>query len=106
MARDPNIPLFLWVAAAIVAHLTWGGGAEPVAGVIEVRAEDARFAASGHNQLRQRFCTEIALIDDSAFVQEQRAPDDAPYAPDAPPDEEPPKDEVEPDKKDAPRDQP
>ena len=46
MARDPNIPLFLWVAAAIVAHLTWGGGAEQVAEVFEERADVRRFAAS------------------------------------------------------------
>lgn len=64
MARDPNIPLFLWVAAAIVAHLVWGGGAEQVAEVFEERADVRRFAASVHQQLRRRFSTEIALYDD------------------------------------------
>ena len=106
MARDPNIPLFLWVAAAIVAHLTWGGGAEQVAEVFEERADVRRFAASVHNQLRRRFSTEIALIDESALVQESRAPDDQPDAPDAPPDEDAAKEKVEPDQKDTPPDRP
>ncbi|HEU4579938.1 MAG TPA: hypothetical protein VFS67_16880 [Polyangiaceae bacterium] len=67
MAREPNIPLFLWVAAAIVAHLTWGGGAEQVAEVFEERADVRRFAASIQHQLRQRFNTEVALLDESTL---------------------------------------
>ena len=105
MARDPNIPLFLWVAAAILAHLTWGGGADQVAEVFEERADVRRFAASVQNQLRRRFSTEIALIDDSAFEQEQRAPDDQPDVDEAPRDEESAKEKVEP-PKDSPRDRP
>lgn len=106
MARDPNIPLFLWVAVAIVAHLTWGGGAEQVAEVFEERADVRRFAASVHNQLRRRFSTEIAIWDDSTPTDEQRTPDDRADAPDAPPDEDAAKRQVEPEPKDAPRDKP
>jgi TonB-like protein len=104
MARDPNIPLFLWVAAAIVAHLTWGGGAEQVSEVFEERADVRRFAASVQQQLRRRFSTEIALIDDS-LADPTREADDEPRAVDGPPDEdaakkvEPPKDQP-PDKPD------
>jgi hypothetical protein len=78
MARDPNIPLFLWVAAAIVAHLTWGGGAEQVAEVFEERADVRRFAASVHDQLRRRFSTEIALLDDSVTSEPEREPEQPP----------------------------
>src|SRR4051794_33506337 len=67
MAREPNIPLFLWVAAAIVAHLTWGGGADQVAEVFQERADVRRFAASIQHQLRQRFNTEVALLDESTL---------------------------------------
>ena len=67
MAREPNIPLFLWVAAAIVTHLTWGGGAEQVAEVFEERADVRRFAASVQHQVRQRFNTEVALLDESTL---------------------------------------
>ena len=100
MARDPNIPLFLWVAAAIVAHLTWGGGAEQVAEVFEERADVRRFAASVHNQLRRRFSTEIALLDDSTISEPARESEEPPDNVDGPPDDdtadekkaEPPKD--------------
>src|SRR5688572_22145290 len=104
MARDPNIPLFLWVAAAIVAHLVWGGGAEQVSEVFEERADMRRFAASVQQQLRRRFSTEIALLDDTSadIVPPETA--DAPPVPDAPADEQP-ADEVEPPKQPAP-DQP
>ena len=70
MAREPNIPLFLWVAVAIVTHLTWGGGAEQVAEVFEERADVRRFAASVQNQVRQRFNTEVSLFDEDAPPEE------------------------------------
>jgi outer membrane biosynthesis protein TonB len=98
MARDPNIPLFLWVAAAIVAHLTWGGGAEQVAEVFEERADVRRFAASVQQQLKRRFSTEIALIDDTSPALPD--PADEPSAVDGPPDDdsaekvEPPEEKV------------
>lgn len=79
MARDPNIPLFLWVAAAIVTHLTWGGGAEQVAEVFEERADVRRFAASVQHQVRQRFNTEVSLFDDDSLP-ESEPPRDEPRA--------------------------
>jgi hypothetical protein len=100
MARDPNIPLFLWVAAAIVAHLTWGGGAEQVAEVFEERADVRRFAASVQQQLRRRFSTEISLLEEPAAEVAPREPDDEPRAVDGPPDEDSAK------KVDPPKDQP
>ncbi|HVZ36500.1 MAG TPA: hypothetical protein VG963_28920, partial [Polyangiaceae bacterium] len=76
MAREPNIPLFLWVAAAILTHLTWGGGADEAAQLFEERADVRRFAASVDRQVRQRFATEIALLDDAPAEPDQ-ARDDA-----------------------------
>lgn len=99
MARDPNIPLFLWVAAAIVAHLSWGGGAEQVAEVFEERADVRRFAASVQRQLRSRFSMEIALLDEGTLPEpvppERR---DDPQALDGPPDSDE-ADQVEPPKR-------
>jgi hypothetical protein len=89
MARDPNIPLFLWVAAAIVAHLVWGGGAEQVSEVFEERADVRRFAASVQQQLRRRFSTEIALLDDPTAEIVERDTPEAPPLPNAPDDEQP-----------------
>jgi hypothetical protein len=88
MARDPNIPLFLWVAAAIVAHLTWGGGAEQVAEVFEERADVRRFAASVQLQLRRRFTTEIALLEEPATALDEHEPIDEPRDVDGPPDDD------------------
>ncbi len=88
MAREPNIPLFLWVAAAIVAHLTWGGGAEQVAEVFEERADVRRFAASVQRHLRGRFSTEIALFEDTSAEVIERDVDDARDAVDGLPDDD------------------
>jgi hypothetical protein len=104
MARDPNIPLFLWVAAAIVAHLVWGGGAEQVSDVFEEQADMRRFAASVQQQLRRRFSTEIALLDDPTAELVEHDTPDAPAVPNAPVDEQP-AEKVEPPKQPEP-DQP
>lgn len=88
MAREPNIPLFLWVAAAIVTHLTWGGGADQVAEVFEERADVRRFAASVQHQVRQRFNTEVALYDEDTLP-ELETPRDEPLADEGKPDDEP-----------------
>jgi hypothetical protein len=71
MAREPNIPLFLWIAAAILTHLTWGGGADQVAEVFQERADLRRFATSVQNTLRQRFAVEVSLLDDSTLAENE-----------------------------------
>ena len=90
MAREPNIPLFLWVAAAILTHLTWGGGAEQVAEVFEERADVRRFAASVQRHFRHRFSSEIALFEDDLPPTEREA-EPAPENIDGPADEKPSK---------------
>jgi hypothetical protein len=87
MAREPNIPLFLWVAAAIVTHLTWGGGAEQAAEVFEERADVRRFAASVQRHVQRRSSSEIALFEDSASSVPERQPEAAPEALDGPKDD-------------------
>lgn len=44
--RDLQIPLFLWIAAAIIVHLLWGGTSHQVAVVIEEKTALRDFAAS------------------------------------------------------------
>src|SRR5688572_13073119 len=95
MAREPNIPLFLWVAAAILAHLTWGGGAEQVADVFEERADVRRFAASVQQHFRQRFSVEIALFEDDSLEVSEREAEPAPSV-HGPADEQPAPDPEEP----------
>lgn len=83
MARETNIPLFLWVAAAILVHLTWGGGADRVSELIEERTEMREFADAVRRHLRGKFTTEIALIGDTT------PPPEAPPQPAEPADTQP-----------------
>ena len=39
MRSEPHIPLFLWVATALVAHALGGGGATEVADAFNVKYE-------------------------------------------------------------------
>src|SRR6187399_2895636 len=87
MGREPNIPLFLWIAAAILTHLTWGGGADQVAEVFQERADLRRFATSVQNTLRQRFAVEVSLLDDSDTAETEPRRDE-PQAVVGQPDEE------------------
>lgn len=83
MARETNIPLFLWVAAAILVHLTWGGGAEHVSNVLEERTEIREFANLVRRHVRGKFTTEVALIGDTVPSEPAaEAPTPAPEATD------------------------
>jgi hypothetical protein len=44
MRREPTIPLFLWVATALVVHALFGGGATEVVKVLEERLDIRSFA--------------------------------------------------------------
>jgi hypothetical protein len=106
MSREAQIPLFLWVAAAVVAHLLWGGGADKAARVIEEKIEIREFAASVRRFVRgEGQPIEVALLDEENLPKE--ADPDAPEQPRA---EEPvapdlksaEKDEAPPDKRKVP----
>ncbi|MBI3202651.1 MAG: hypothetical protein HYZ29_14020 [Myxococcales bacterium] len=66
MTRDSNIPLFLWIATALLAHLAWGGGASKLSKAFEETLDIKRFAASVQRQIRSGGAVEVALLDDSA----------------------------------------
>lgn len=65
MTRDSNIPLFLWVATALLAHLAWGGGASKLSRVFEETLDIKRFAASVQRQVRGGGSVEVSLLDES-----------------------------------------
>ncbi len=66
MPRDSNIPLFLWIATAILAHLAWGGGADRVAHVIQERTDMHLFALAVQRQARmQGQPIQVALLDET-----------------------------------------
>jgi TonB family protein len=66
MTRDAQIPLFLWIATAVVVHALWGGGADRAAKVIEEKIEIREFAASVRRFVRgENKPIEVALLDDT-----------------------------------------
>ncbi|HEY3495414.1 MAG TPA: TonB C-terminal domain-containing protein [Polyangiaceae bacterium] len=96
MTRDTQIPLFLWIATAVVVHLLWGGGADRVANVVAETVEIREFAASVRRFVRgENKPVEVALLDD------QSAPD----KPDPAAPEEPQTKPAEPDQKSAAEDE-
>lgn len=63
MTREAQIPLFLWIATAVVAHLFWGGGADKAAEVISERVEIREFAASVRRFVRgEGRAVEVTLL--------------------------------------------
>jgi hypothetical protein len=50
--RDIQIPLFLWIATAILVHLFWGGGTHQVAMVLEERESLRSFAAGVQREVQ------------------------------------------------------
>jgi hypothetical protein len=57
MVREPNIPLFLWIATAILVHLTWGGGADRVSEAVQEQMDVRRFARAVSTQVRRAHTT-------------------------------------------------
>jgi len=103
MRRDPTIPLFLWVATALVVHAIGGGGATEVSRVLEEKAGIRDFAqAVGRSARRSAEPLEVALLDPP------EEPDAAPQAQDdAPPAEvEQEADSPEPKPEEKPKDKP
>jgi TonB family protein len=63
MTREAQIPLFLWIATAVVAHLLWGGGADKAADVISEKVEIREFAASVRRFVRgEGRAVEVTLL--------------------------------------------
>lgn len=66
MARDANIPLFLWVATAALVHIISGFEAEKISAAIESRENVRRFAASVKQYVRHENTTlEVSFMDES-----------------------------------------
>src|SRR5690606_16604834 len=79
MRREPNIPLFLWITAAIVAHAVGGGGAAEIVKGIEETFDIGSFASQV--RYKAKFAgkpTEISwLEDESAPAEAIEKQDDA-----------------------------
>src|SRR3954469_17113418 len=77
MRREASIPLFLWAAMAILAHLTWGGGAEQVARVNEERLDVGRFAAGIRSHVKGSIAPPIEIaLDDESTPEDEAKPEE------------------------------
>src|SRR6478735_6706255 len=95
MRREASIPLFLWAASAILAHLLWSGGADQAARLIDERLDVASFAEGIRSHVRGAVAPPIEIA-----IDDESVPDDAK------PEEKKPDDETEDDAKDEPEDPP
>src|SRR3954452_1582180 len=64
-ARTASIPIFLWVCAAVVAHLAGGGGAMEAAEIAHER-DELRAAVRAERAGLRPSTTEIELLTDNA----------------------------------------
>src|SRR5262245_32448144 len=94
MTREAQIPLALWISAAIVAHLAGGSGAVEVAKVYEDRAQFLAFVHGVRDGLRPAADTTFEILTDEASPTPPLNPPEAPNKeaaasdevdPDAPP---------------------
>jgi hypothetical protein len=85
MRREASIPLFLWVATAVLAHVMWGGGADQGARLIDERLDVGRFAAGVRSHVRGSIAPPLEIA-----IEDESAPEEAP-AEEKPP--EPPNDD-------------
>src|SRR6187402_2327620 len=71
ISKEAQIPLFLWIATAVVAHILWGGGVDRVADVIEEGVEIRDFAKSVRQRVRgENKPIEVAILDETESEKE------------------------------------
>nr|MDQ2646940.1 hypothetical protein [Myxococcota bacterium] len=88
MPRDAHIPLFLWIATAVLIHLLSGGGADKVSDWFGERLELQRFAEGVRNYVKTRNEPTIEVTFDSEEPVEPPAdPSETPEDPASAPEE-------------------
>lgn len=97
MPRDSHIPIFLWVAVAVLLHLSSGGGLEQGARIAEQREMVRAFANDVRSHVRARLepPVEVTLLDEDVPEEEVIAPE-PPKGPSPEQDEQPREDAVAP----------
>ncbi|HEX4474574.1 MAG TPA: TonB C-terminal domain-containing protein [Polyangiaceae bacterium] len=77
MNRETNIPLFLWIATALLFHLSGGEGAQRIADLVSERLEVQRFADSVRRHvLSSNRPVEVSLVDEKDVPRDEALPDD------------------------------
>jgi len=107
MSRSPEIPIVLWVCAAICAHFMMGGGTEEVSKQLHKVTDDHRYISMLGAEARERTIAseqqfDIALVGEGAKPQDEEPPPEPPKPPPVPekkaepPKPEPPKQQAKP----------
>jgi TonB C terminal len=78
MRREASIPLFLWAATALLAHIFWSGGADQVARMIDERLDVGRFAAGIRNHVQSSIAPPIEIALDDGSEPEEAKPEEKP----------------------------
>ena len=79
MSRSPEIPIVLWVCAAICAHFMMGGGTEEVSKQLHKVTDDHRYISMLGAEARERTIAseqqfDIALVGEGAKPQDEEPP--------------------------------
>ncbi|HET9955477.1 MAG TPA: hypothetical protein VFQ61_13280, partial [Polyangiaceae bacterium] len=89
MPRDAHIPLFLWVATALLIHLLGGNGAHRAADWMEERIELKRFVEGVRSYVRSSTDTlEVSLVEDQVTPPEPERDPQTPQDAEADPKDE------------------
>jgi hypothetical protein len=83
MPRDAQIPLFLWIATAVLIHLLSGGGADQVSDWFGERLDLQRFAEGVRSYVKARNETIEVTFDSPTEPVEPPSPSDPAEAPDS-----------------------
>lgn len=72
MSREPHIPLFLWIATAIVAHAIWGGGAHQASKALEETLDIGAFAREVQRHVRLHSVpVEVSILEEQEVPTEE-----------------------------------
>jgi TonB family protein len=73
MHREAHIPLFLWIATALLVHLGGYGGTDRAARWVGQTLDIRRFAKEVRLEVQQTTSVEVALLDEAAEIRERPA---------------------------------
>jgi hypothetical protein len=76
MRREASIPLFLWAASALLAHVFFSGGAHEAARLIDERLDVGRFAAGIRNHVKGAVAPPIEIVLDDGSGPDEAKPDE------------------------------
>jgi len=79
-SRGHEIPLVLWICAAVCAHFVMGGGTEKVSDVLKNHTSDVRFLRAIGSKAREKArqseqTVEVAVVDEGKPKEEEKTPE-------------------------------